>query len=188
MKLKVSAKGVAQRKLQLVRTPKNNLPRHPMPFAAKNMYYDERWIEKQEEGTLQITCHKFVVENVNNLQIHVNKVKWQSRIKNKSGPYGGHSLTNLRSYPLYISSHSKQQQTKNKQTNINNNNKKETRDICYSSSPWMGCQSILGLSPGLSSMYGPHLYAWVKRDNMEQSFLSRETTQKIQKSAKLETS
>ena len=21
-----------------------------MPFAAKNMYYDERWIEKQEEG------------------------------------------------------------------------------------------------------------------------------------------
>ena len=81
MKLKLSAKGVAQRKLQLVRTPKNNLPRHPMPFAAKNMYYDERWIEKQEEGTMQITCHKFVLENFKNLQIHENKVKWQSHTK-----------------------------------------------------------------------------------------------------------
>ncbi|KAL9988376.1 hypothetical protein ACROYT_G002814 [Oculina patagonica] len=50
MKLKVAAKGIPQRKLQLVKTPKSNLPRHPMPFAAKNMYYDERWIEKQEEG------------------------------------------------------------------------------------------------------------------------------------------
>lgn len=26
------------------------IPRHPMPFAAKNMFYDERWIEKQERG------------------------------------------------------------------------------------------------------------------------------------------
>lgn len=50
VKLKVAAKGIPQRKLQLVRTPKSNLPRHPMPFAAKNMYYDERWIEKQEGG------------------------------------------------------------------------------------------------------------------------------------------
>ena len=51
MKLKVAAKGIPQRKLQLVKTPKSKfLPRHPMPFAAKNMYYDERWIEKQEEG------------------------------------------------------------------------------------------------------------------------------------------
>lgn len=50
IKLTVSAKGVPQRKLQLVKTPRSNLPRHPMPFAAKNMYYDERWIEKQEEG------------------------------------------------------------------------------------------------------------------------------------------
>lgn len=29
------------------------IPRHPMPFAAKNMFYDERWIEKQEHG---FTC------------------------------------------------------------------------------------------------------------------------------------
>lgn len=28
-------------------------PRHPMPFAARNMYYDERWIEKQERGFIQ---------------------------------------------------------------------------------------------------------------------------------------
>uniref|UniRef100_A0AAY5K8C3 Calponin-homology (CH) domain-containing protein n=1 Tax=Esox lucius TaxID=8010 RepID=A0AAY5K8C3_ESOLU len=26
------------------------IPRHPMSFAAKNMFYDERWIEKQETG------------------------------------------------------------------------------------------------------------------------------------------
>lgn len=26
------------------------IPRHPLPFAAKNMFYDERWIEKQERG------------------------------------------------------------------------------------------------------------------------------------------
>ena len=24
--------------------------RHPMPFAARNVYYDERWMEKQERG------------------------------------------------------------------------------------------------------------------------------------------
>ena len=28
-------------------------PRHPMPFAARNMYYDERWMEKQERGFVQ---------------------------------------------------------------------------------------------------------------------------------------
>uniref|UniRef100_A0AAZ3PDD0 Calponin-homology (CH) domain-containing protein n=1 Tax=Oncorhynchus tshawytscha TaxID=74940 RepID=A0AAZ3PDD0_ONCTS len=28
----------------------SSIPRHPMPFAAKNMFYDERWIEKQETG------------------------------------------------------------------------------------------------------------------------------------------
>ncbi|KAG8516120.1 Abnormal spindle-like microcephaly-associated protein, partial [Galemys pyrenaicus] len=29
---------------------KTDIPRHPMPFAAKNMFYDERWKEKQEKG------------------------------------------------------------------------------------------------------------------------------------------
>lgn len=26
------------------------IPKHPLPFAAKNMFYDERWMEKQERG------------------------------------------------------------------------------------------------------------------------------------------
>ena len=50
LKMKLAAKGVPQRRLKLVRAAKA-IPRHPMPFAAKNMYYDERWIEKQQEGT-----------------------------------------------------------------------------------------------------------------------------------------
>ncbi|KAB1258727.1 Abnormal spindle-like microcephaly-associated protein-like protein [Camelus dromedarius] len=29
---------------------KSCIPRHPMPFAAKNVFYDERWKEKQEQG------------------------------------------------------------------------------------------------------------------------------------------
>lgn len=41
--------GIAIKKLSL-KTPKTSLPRHPMPFAAKNMFYDERWIDKQERG------------------------------------------------------------------------------------------------------------------------------------------
>jgi abnormal spindle-like microcephaly-associated protein len=49
-KLKVASRGVAPTKLKLARPPKTSIPRHPMPFAAKNMYYDERWIDKQEEG------------------------------------------------------------------------------------------------------------------------------------------
>ena len=26
------------------------IPKHPMLYAAKNMYYDERWMDKQESG------------------------------------------------------------------------------------------------------------------------------------------
>ena len=29
------------------------LPRHPLPFAAKNIFYDERWVEKQDRA---FTC------------------------------------------------------------------------------------------------------------------------------------
>ncbi|ELK24909.1 Abnormal spindle-like microcephaly-associated protein like protein [Myotis davidii] len=29
---------------------KADIPRHPMPFAAKNVFYDERWKEKQQQG------------------------------------------------------------------------------------------------------------------------------------------
>ncbi|KAG1659255.1 Abnormal spindle-like microcephaly-associated [Nymphon striatum] len=49
--LKKPVPGVPQRKLTLIK-PKSNtiIPHHPNPFAAKNMFYDERWIEKQERG------------------------------------------------------------------------------------------------------------------------------------------
>ncbi|CAL1537151.1 unnamed protein product [Lymnaea stagnalis] len=46
-------RGVAQSRLILVKKPKTGAPRHPMPFAARNMYYDERWVEKQERGFVQ---------------------------------------------------------------------------------------------------------------------------------------
>uniref|UniRef100_A0A3P8R918 Calponin-homology (CH) domain-containing protein n=1 Tax=Astatotilapia calliptera TaxID=8154 RepID=A0A3P8R918_ASTCA len=42
--------AVAQSKLSFIKPAQTALPRHPMPFAAKNMFYDERWIEKQERG------------------------------------------------------------------------------------------------------------------------------------------
>uniref|UniRef100_A0A5F8G7C0 Assembly factor for spindle microtubules n=1 Tax=Monodelphis domestica TaxID=13616 RepID=A0A5F8G7C0_MONDO len=32
------------------RKKKTVIPRHPLPFAARNMFYDERWKEKQEQG------------------------------------------------------------------------------------------------------------------------------------------
>ena len=28
-------------------------PKHPLPFAAKNIYFDERWMEKQERAFTQ---------------------------------------------------------------------------------------------------------------------------------------
>uniref|UniRef100_A0A674A7Z8 Assembly factor for spindle microtubules n=1 Tax=Salmo trutta TaxID=8032 RepID=A0A674A7Z8_SALTR len=42
--------AVAQSKLTFTKPGQTAIPRHPMPFAAKNMFYDERWIEKQETG------------------------------------------------------------------------------------------------------------------------------------------
>uniref|UniRef100_A0A3P9LT42 Abnormal spindle microtubule assembly n=1 Tax=Oryzias latipes TaxID=8090 RepID=A0A3P9LT42_ORYLA len=42
--------AVAQSKLTFIKPTQTALPRHPMSFAAKNMFYDERWIEKQERG------------------------------------------------------------------------------------------------------------------------------------------
>ncbi|KAM6962532.1 abnormal spindle-like microcephaly-associated protein [Aplochiton taeniatus] len=42
--------AVAQSKLTFIKSAPTAIPRHPMPFAAKNMFYDERWIEKQERG------------------------------------------------------------------------------------------------------------------------------------------
>ncbi|KAG5275923.1 hypothetical protein AALO_G00126000 [Alosa alosa] len=42
--------AVAQSQLTFIKPVQTVIPRHPMPFAAKNMFYDERWIEKQERG------------------------------------------------------------------------------------------------------------------------------------------
>ncbi|XP_039211149.1 abnormal spindle-like microcephaly-associated protein [Crotalus tigris] len=41
---------VAQSQLTFVKPLKTDIPRHPMPFAAKNMFYDEQWKEKQQRG------------------------------------------------------------------------------------------------------------------------------------------
>ncbi|NWU80605.1 ASPM protein, partial [Onychorhynchus coronatus] len=42
--------GLAQSHLTFVKPQKTVIPRHPMPFAAQNMFYDERWKEKQQRG------------------------------------------------------------------------------------------------------------------------------------------
>uniref|UniRef100_G1N215 Assembly factor for spindle microtubules n=1 Tax=Meleagris gallopavo TaxID=9103 RepID=G1N215_MELGA len=42
--------GLAQSHLTFVKPLKTVIPRHPMPFAAQNMFYDERWKEKQQRG------------------------------------------------------------------------------------------------------------------------------------------
>uniref|UniRef100_A0A9J7WX17 Assembly factor for spindle microtubules n=1 Tax=Cyprinus carpio carpio TaxID=630221 RepID=A0A9J7WX17_CYPCA len=42
--------AVAQANLTFMKPTQTAIPRHPLPFAAKNMFYDERWIEKQERG------------------------------------------------------------------------------------------------------------------------------------------
>ncbi|XP_049443547.1 abnormal spindle-like microcephaly-associated protein isoform X2 [Epinephelus fuscoguttatus] len=47
---KTKVVAVAQSKLTFIKPLQTAIPRHPMPFAAKNMFYDERWIEKQERG------------------------------------------------------------------------------------------------------------------------------------------
>lgn len=49
------------------------LPKHPMPFAAKNMYYDERWMEKQERGF--VTWLNFVLTPPEEQQIDARKPK-----------------------------------------------------------------------------------------------------------------
>ncbi|ELT97378.1 hypothetical protein CAPTEDRAFT_220529 [Capitella teleta] len=42
--------AVPSRLLLLKKKQTTALPKHPLPYAAKNMYYDERWLEKQEKG------------------------------------------------------------------------------------------------------------------------------------------
>ncbi|XP_069050242.1 abnormal spindle-like microcephaly-associated protein [Lepisosteus oculatus] len=50
LKTTKSVAGVAQSQLTFIKPVQTAIPRHPLPFAAKNMFYDERWIEKQERG------------------------------------------------------------------------------------------------------------------------------------------
>ena len=38
------------KKLHLVKPSKSGIVHHPNPFAARNQFYDERWIDKQERG------------------------------------------------------------------------------------------------------------------------------------------
>ena len=44
-----TAAKVATKRLALVK-PVTKVVRHPNPFATRNTYYDERWVEKQENG------------------------------------------------------------------------------------------------------------------------------------------
>ncbi|XP_041126100.1 abnormal spindle-like microcephaly-associated protein [Polyodon spathula] len=47
---KAAVVGVAQSQLTFIKPLQSVIPRHPLPFAAKNMFYDERWMEKEEQG------------------------------------------------------------------------------------------------------------------------------------------
>ena len=49
------------------------LPKHPLPFAAKNMYYDERWMEKQERGF--VNWLNFILTPAEEYQSNEVKVK-----------------------------------------------------------------------------------------------------------------
>eukprot|EP00057_Strongylocentrotus_purpuratus_P032518 XP_787918.3 PREDICTED: abnormal spindle-like microcephaly-associated protein homolog isoform X1 [Strongylocentrotus purpuratus] len=48
-----AVRGVPMAKLQLIKPSRSALPRHPLPFAARNIFYDERWMEKQDRA---FTC------------------------------------------------------------------------------------------------------------------------------------
>ena len=54
------------------------LPKHPLAFAARNMYYDERWMEKQERGF--VAWLNFVLTPVDDVQGSDVKVKGQYAI------------------------------------------------------------------------------------------------------------
>lgn len=56
--MEMAKPGVAIKKLKLIKKPEK-IAKHPMPYAAKNMFYDERWIEKQERGNIAKTYKYF---------------------------------------------------------------------------------------------------------------------------------
>lgn len=73
-KTKVTAKGVAPLRLKLTKhlTTERSLPRHPLPYAAKNMYYDEKWMEKQERGTTMWTIQICAAYTIIQLELRRN--------------------------------------------------------------------------------------------------------------------
>ncbi|XP_046339131.2 abnormal spindle-like microcephaly-associated protein homolog isoform X2 [Haliotis rufescens] len=72
-KSKPPVKGLAQSKLILVKKGKQGMPRHPLPYAAKNMYYDERWMEKQDRGFVHWL--NFVLTPPDEYNYVVNKIR-----------------------------------------------------------------------------------------------------------------
>lgn len=54
------------------------IPRHPMPFAAKNMFYDERWIEKQENA---FTCWLNYVLTPDDFKVNTEVTKGKGSLR-----------------------------------------------------------------------------------------------------------
>ncbi|KAK3088489.1 hypothetical protein FSP39_019813 [Pinctada imbricata] len=71
--VKRSKFSLPQSKLVLTKKSKTALPKHPMPFASKNMYYDERWMEKQERGFTHWL--NFLLTPTEEYQLSYNKTK-----------------------------------------------------------------------------------------------------------------
>ncbi|XP_034736552.1 abnormal spindle-like microcephaly-associated protein isoform X1 [Etheostoma cragini] len=81
--------AVAQSKLTFIKPVQTAIPRHPMPFAATNMFYDERWIEKQQRGFTWWINYVLTPDDfkVNTEVAHVNAVSLAMGSDDKySGP------------------------------------------------------------------------------------------------------
>ncbi|XP_041377587.1 abnormal spindle-like microcephaly-associated protein homolog [Gigantopelta aegis] len=72
-KKKQPSKVVAHPKLILMKQSKTGVPKHPMPYAAKNMYYDERWKDKQDRGFVKWL--NFILTPSDEYNYAVNKTK-----------------------------------------------------------------------------------------------------------------
>ncbi|KAL8625929.1 hypothetical protein ACOMHN_012521 [Nucella lapillus] len=79
-----AARGLPLSRLILVKKSKTALPRHPLPFAAKNMYYDERWQDKQERGFVHWL--NFVLTPADEYVLATTKTKVDARTIAFDGP------------------------------------------------------------------------------------------------------
>uniref|UniRef100_H2S1U5 Assembly factor for spindle microtubules n=1 Tax=Takifugu rubripes TaxID=31033 RepID=H2S1U5_TAKRU len=75
--------AVAQSKLSFIKPTQNAIPRHPMPFAAKNMFYDERWIEKQQQG---FTCWMNYVLTPDDFKVNTEVAKGKDKFSVPKAP------------------------------------------------------------------------------------------------------